>query len=78
MKNYKSIVRNIVWEHVGTNVQNIDTITKQIQNIGWNHIDNIVKNTVQINIWNTIFDTIYIKNRNSFQYNHLQQYKDNL
>jgi hypothetical protein len=79
MKNYKKIVSNHVKNNVGW-VFLKNTVSTHVWDKIWDIVRIRVYDVIWNNVGNTIEDDIWaiIDNHKLFQYNHLQQYKDNL
>jgi hypothetical protein len=75
MKDYSRIVRDNVWAKGAHNFFN--KFSTKVGNTIRNNVWNPVMRNVNWNIRNNVDNTI-LYNHNLFQYNHLQQYKDNL
>jgi hypothetical protein len=71
MKNYTTIVRDNVWNNVWNNGLNIIDNTVNNNGVAYatDKVDAIVRNNVYIRVGNKL---------KSCNYNHLQQYKNNL
>jgi hypothetical protein len=75
MKNYTEIVRNIVYRKVSDTIRTI--IYGDIRTIVSDNVVNNVSNNVYWNVRDNVRNNVWDK-RELFNYNSLQQYKDNL
>ena len=74
MKNYKTIVKDVVWINVYWTITDVywdvrDIISNNVNNTVWLNVRDNVRNI----IWNKVWKPVKL-----FEYNDLEQYRNNL